>query len=100
MEEYITKRAAQKCLEDLSSEYLLGNENNTFISLPEALDRLEELDIVAVKQKEFELVPIPAEGGVWKVRCGNIDCARLLPTDYKQFKYCPYCGSKIIKEGN
>ena len=48
MEEYITKKDAQKCLEDLSSENLLGTDNNTFISLPEALDRLEELDGIKI----------------------------------------------------
>ena len=98
MEEYIKKTDAQKCLEDLSGEYLLGNDYNTYISLPEALDRLEELDTLEVNQKEFKPVPIPVEGWAWKVRCGNIDCARLLPMDYQQFNYCPYCGCKIIKE--
>ena len=48
MEEYITKKDAQKCLEDLSSENLLGTDNNTFISLPEALDRIEELDGIKI----------------------------------------------------
>lgn len=43
MREYITKEAAQKCLDDLSSDNLIGNENDTFISLAEAKDKIEEL---------------------------------------------------------
>lgn len=40
---YITKDSVQKCLDDLSGENLIGNENDTFISLAEAKDRIEEL---------------------------------------------------------
>ena len=49
--EYITKQAAQKCLDDLSSENLIGNENDTFISLAEAKDRIEELPAADVVPK-------------------------------------------------
>ena len=41
--DYIRKEDACIALEQLSSEGLIGNDNNTYISLPEALDRIEEL---------------------------------------------------------
>lgn len=56
---YITKEAAQKCLDDLSSDNLIGNENDTFISLAEAKDRIEELptaDVVPKSEVEEEVV--------------------------------------------
>jgi hypothetical protein len=49
--EYITKEAAQKCLDDLSSDNLIGNENDTFISVAEAKDRIEELPTADVAPK-------------------------------------------------
>lgn len=49
--EYITKEAAQKCLDDLSSDNLIGNENDTFISVAEAKDRIEELPTADVVPK-------------------------------------------------
>ena len=51
--EYTTKEVVQKCLDDLSRENLIGNENDTFISLAEAKDRIEELptaDVVSKKE--------------------------------------------------
>lgn len=48
---YITKEAVQKCLDDLSGENLIGNENDTFISLAEAKDRIEELPTADVVPK-------------------------------------------------
>lgn len=50
--DYITKEAAQKCLDDLTIENLIGNENDTFISLAEAKDRIEELPTADVVPRE------------------------------------------------
>ena len=49
--EYTTKEAVQKCLDDLSRQSLIGNENDTFISLAEAKDRIEELPTADVAPK-------------------------------------------------
>lgn len=48
---YIDRTLVQKCLDDLSSENLIGNENDTFISLAEAKDRIEELPTADVVPK-------------------------------------------------
>ena len=48
---YIDRDLLLNCLEDLAHENLIGNDNDTFISLPEAQDRIEELstaDVVEV----------------------------------------------------
>ena len=48
---YIKREAVQNCLDNLSNEHLIGSENDTFISLAEAKDRIEEIptaDVVAV----------------------------------------------------
>lgn len=41
--DYIRKEDACIALEQLATEELIGNDTNTYISLPEALDRIEEL---------------------------------------------------------
>ena len=51
MERYINADLVQNCLDTLSNENLIGNENDTYISLPEAKDKIEELptaDVVKV----------------------------------------------------
>lgn len=56
---YIAKDLLLNCLEDLAHENLIGNDNNTFISLPEAQDRIEELsteDVVEVKHGKWMLM--------------------------------------------
>lgn len=40
---YIKREAVQNCLDNLSNEHLIGSENDTFISLAEAKDRIEEI---------------------------------------------------------
>lgn len=53
----------------------------------------------SVKQETYtEWVSIPVDG-VWRYRCGNINCCRIMPfgVDYREFNYCPYCGAKIRK---
>lgn len=36
-------------------------------------------------------------GGVWTYKCGNPDCARLIPYGCKPYElaYCPHCGTKM-----
>ena len=48
------------------------------------------------KQIDAEWVMIPVNG-VACYRCGNIDCARLIPfgTKPQELKYCPNCGAKM-----
>lgn len=48
------------------------------------------------KQSEGEWVVIPVDG-VFNYRCGNINCARLIPfgTTPQEMKYCPYCGARM-----
>ena len=41
--DYIRKDDVCIALEQLATEELIGNDANTYISLPEALDRIEEL---------------------------------------------------------
>ena len=41
--DYIRKEDICIALEQLATEELIGNDNNTYISLPAALDRIEEL---------------------------------------------------------
>lgn len=41
--DYIRKEDVCMSLEQLATEELIGNDNNTYISLPAALDRIEEL---------------------------------------------------------
>ena len=54
---YIGRTLVQKCLDDLSSENLIGNENDTFISLAEAHDRINELPTADVAPKsEVEML--------------------------------------------
>lgn len=38
--------------------------------------------------------------GVWSYRCGNIDCARLIPfgCDPNELDFCPYCGAKADED--
>lgn len=43
---YVTKVDVCNCLEKLASENLIGDDNNTYISLADALDRVEELQII------------------------------------------------------
>lgn len=62
---YIDRTLVQKCLDDLSSENLIGNENDTFISLAEAKDRIEELptaDVVPKSEVERLTVNMNAFG--------------------------------------
>lgn len=42
---------------------------------------------------ESKLAQIPVDGK-WRTRCGNLNCARLLPNSC-DFSYCPYCGAHI-----
>ena len=50
----------------------------------------------SVQQKHANWVGFP-NAGVWSYRCGNIDCARIIPFGCKpnELVYCPYCGSKM-----
>lgn len=51
VDEYIKRESVHKSLDDLSSEHLIGNDDDTFISLAKAHDRIEELpaaDVVEV----------------------------------------------------
>lgn len=41
--DYVSKKDVCTALEQLATEKLIGNDSNTYISLPEALDRIEEL---------------------------------------------------------
>lgn len=53
----------------------------------------------SVKKEIYtEWVGIPVDG-VWRYRCGNIDCCKLIPfcCEQYEFKYCPYCGLKVRK---
>lgn len=77
---YIDRTLVQKCLDDLSSENLIGNENDTFISLAEAKDRIEELPTADVVPKS-EVVKFFEK---LKAReCSNSVCAWCVhATDY------------------
>ena len=51
MSRYVEIEMVQNCLDNLSNKNLIGNENDTFISLSEAKDEIEELpaaDVVEV----------------------------------------------------
>ena len=41
--DYVKKEDVCTTLEQLATDELIGNDTNTYISLPEALDRIEEL---------------------------------------------------------
>ena len=47
-DEYIKRESMHKSLDDLSSEHLIGNDDDTFISLAKAHDRIEELPVADV----------------------------------------------------
>lgn len=54
---------------------------------------------VSIKKEVFaKWVGIPVNG-VWRYRCGNIDCCRLIPFGCEPYElnYCPYCGVKMRK---
>lgn len=68
---YIDRTLVQKCLDDLSSENLIGNENDTFISLAEAKDRIEELPTADVVPKS-EVEKLKSDLLVWKQNRFNI----------------------------
>ena len=97
MEEYITKKDAQKCLEDLSSENLLGTDNNTFISLPEALDRLEELDSIKINIDDMRKIVREEIARAAKLWCEEIAHYEKYRT-FRNGNYCYGTSPAIIDE--
>ena len=94
---YIEREKVQNCLDNLSNEHLIGSENDTFISLAEAKDRIEEIptaDVVEVRHgynKSFDY-PSLFECSV----CGSSDGDTY--TGEGEYKYCPWCGAKMDGE--
>ena len=101
MEEYIKKQDVQACLEQLAAEHLIGNDFDTFISLPEAQDKIEELPVVEVK---------PVKCGTWisastkpgvqiGMKC-SLCGARIKYSEFfnGNHNYCHKCGAKMNKE--
>lgn len=88
---YIDRTLVQKCLDDLSSENLIGNENDTFISLAEAKDRIEELPIA-------DVVPKSEGAWVWKSNgyMNALHCSLCNRTAELHYNFCPNCGEKSI----
>lgn len=96
--EYIERGKVHICLDDLSSENLIGNDNDTFISLPEAHDRIDDIlpaDVVEVKHGEwkYDFSDYPSRYDVHIIctNCNHI-FARLTGVN---FNYCPNCGAKM-----
>ena len=48
----------------------------------------------ALRHEQWVRVP---SAGFAKYRCGNIDCARLIPFGHmpQELKFCPYCGTAM-----
>lgn len=69
MSRYVEIEMVQNCLDNLSNKNLIGNENDTFISLSEAKDEIEELpaaDVVeVVRCKDCKYSEIDKNGNLW-----------------------------------
>ena len=52
--------------------------------------------VPSAKENHARWVGFPNQG-VWSYRCGNLDCARLIPfgCNPNELAYCPYCGTKM-----
>lgn len=63
-------------------------------ALVKAIDYAPAVDAEPVTHSEWVWIPV---AGVMTFRCGNIDCARLIPFGCQpsDLNYCPYCGAKM-----
>jgi hypothetical protein len=63
-------------------------------TIEEDCKNLYEAGFRMINKSEWVAIPI---NGVLTFRCGNIDCARIIPFGCypDQLKYCPYCGAKM-----
>lgn len=94
--EYIERNKIHNCLDDLSSENLIGNDNDTFISLPEAHDRIDDIlpaDVAEVKHGEW----IKLQNG-WECRCSLCGASAMYHIDSTPSNYCPNCGADMRGE--
>lgn len=98
--EYIKKQDVQACLEQLAAEHLIGNDFDTFISLPEAQDKIEELTVVEVKPVKYGTwIPASTKPGVHAgMKCSECK-ARISYSEHfnGQHLYCHKCGAKMVK---
>lgn len=101
--EYIKKQDVQACLEQLAAEHLIGNDFDTFISLPEAQDKIEELTVVEVKPVKYGTwIPASTKPGVHAgMKCSECK-ARISYSEHfnGQHLYCHKCGAKMTKNGD
>jgi len=103
MEEYVKKHDVQACLEQLAAEHLIGNDFDTFISLPEAQDKIEELTAVEVEPvRHGKWIWINQATGYLEPPYGDTckcsECEFIIDVSETHFKYCPNCGTKMLKE--
>lgn len=98
--EYIERGKVHICLDDLSSENLIGNDNDTFISLPEAHDRIDDIpaaDVVEVKHGEWRET-IWKRHNLLKDYHGNpvpqYMCSLCQREEMQKEPYC-HCGAKM-----
>jgi hypothetical protein len=107
---------AEECINDLidNSKYKDSPDISVHNVGKRAYDVLEELyERIKVKLNKDETnntksddkvihmgwVGIPVNG-VWRYRCGNINCARLIPfgCEPNELDFCPYCGAIADKD--
>lgn len=110
-DEYIKRESMHKSLDDLSSEHLIGNDDDTFISLAKAHDRIEELpvaDVVEVVHGEWvENITYHNANSLFREYGFDVaetllyhtcSCCNALGSN--SFNYCPNCGAKMDGENN
>ena len=98
---YVKKRDVQACLEQLAAEHLIGNDFDTFISLPEAQDKIEELTVVEVKPVKYGTwIPASTKPGVHAgMKCSECKARITYSKHFNgQHLYCHKCGAKMVKE--
>jgi hypothetical protein len=104
IKEYIEREKVQSCLEDLSNQQLIGNDNDTFISLPQALDIIEELpaaDVVEVRRGEWV-----EKNDCWGdtyydcTACNESFCLIDGSPVLNLFNFCPNCGADMRGNNN
>lgn len=94
MSEYISREAVLKAFKltakNPNKDYQRGMQDTIDCLVPEVIADIPTADVQPVKRGKWEGVDYDTF-----FKCS--ECGHM--TDWQRYKYCPYCGARMIKDG-
>ena len=97
MDEYISKHDAYTTLKDLEAAYIYPPVKEAYATAARRIDQIKPTDVQPVKHGRW--IHFNDDGFIFCTECKH---EAYWDTDYGQqlFDYCPYCGARMIKDGD